>query len=237
MQGAFDRASGDFASFDLSVAEPLLCQGERAGNNACVAWAYMQAFGNRGRPHCWLKNSSPAAVVNLDVTSGAKSAAPPTIGDIWEFTGRRAMATIAGAGDGSITIQRPPKSLLVTLDFISFTMMAGSGAIRARLATATIVPDGSGSMITPRLSLSLREEATFISFTTMAGSGAIPAPRATGTTASDGGGSTKTPRLSPSRQLAPTSVSFATTAGSGAIRERHATATTALDGNAWMTTY
>src|SRR4029077_21054435 len=52
MQGAFDRASGDFASFDLSVAEPLLCQGERAGNNACVAWAYMQAFGNRGRPHC-----------------------------------------------------------------------------------------------------------------------------------------------------------------------------------------
>ena len=136
-------ASGDFASFDLSVAEPLLCQGERAGNNACVAWAYMQAFGNRGRPHCWLKNSSPAAVVNLDVTSGAKSAAPPTIGDIWEFTGRRAMATIAGAGDGSITIQRPPKSLLVTLDFINSTTTAGSGSTPARRAPARPAPDGS----------------------------------------------------------------------------------------------
>jgi hypothetical protein len=186
MQGAFDRASGDFASFDLSVAEPLLCQGERAGNNACVAWAYMQAFGNRGRPHCWLKNSSPAAVVNLDVTSGAKSAAPPTIGDIWEFTGRRAMATIAGAGDGSITIQRPPKSLLVTLDFISFTMMAGSGAIPAPRATGTIASDGSGSTKTPRLSPSRQLAPTSVSFTTTAGSGAIRERHATATTALDG---------------------------------------------------
>jgi hypothetical protein len=86
MQGAVDRAGGDFASFDLSVAEPLLCQGECAGNNACVAWAYMQNFGNPGRPHCWLKNSSPAAAANLQVTSGSKSP-PPMIGDIWEFTG------------------------------------------------------------------------------------------------------------------------------------------------------
>ncbi len=88
IQGTFDRLGADFASFDMAVADPLLCQGECAGNSTCAAWAYMQAFANPARPHCWLKNSAPPATANLTVTSGARlPGAPLTIGEIWEFTG------------------------------------------------------------------------------------------------------------------------------------------------------
>jgi hypothetical protein len=84
MQGAFDRLGSDFASFDVPTPEPLLCQGECAGNSKCVAWAFVQA----PKPHCWLKDVIPAAVPNTGVTAGARSAGPvATIGDVWEFTG------------------------------------------------------------------------------------------------------------------------------------------------------
>jgi hypothetical protein len=79
MSGAFDRPGGDFAgaSFDIPNGDPLLCQGECAGNSQCVAWAF--AF-KKKLPYppipplpaqCWLKNSMPPLVANTNVTSGA----------------------------------------------------------------------------------------------------------------------------------------------------------------------
>ena len=85
MKGAVDRLGSDFASFDVPNGDPLLCQGECAGNNTCVAWAFALT-GNV--PRCWLKNSIPASVDNTLVTSGIRgSDAVATIGDIWQSTG------------------------------------------------------------------------------------------------------------------------------------------------------
>jgi hypothetical protein len=77
-------------------------------------------------------------------------------------------------------------SLREEATFISFTTMAGSGAIPAPRATGTTASDGGGSTKTPRLSPSRQLAPTSVSFATTAGSGAIRERHATATTALDG---------------------------------------------------
>jgi hypothetical protein len=67
MQGAYDRPGDDFADFDVAADDPHLFQAECAGNNKCLAWAYVQV----PKPHCWLKNPAPPLVANKAVTAGA----------------------------------------------------------------------------------------------------------------------------------------------------------------------
>ncbi|HTV34366.1 MAG TPA: PAN domain-containing protein, partial [Methylocella sp.] len=66
IEGAFDRPGGDFANFNVPNGDPLLCQGECAGNSQCVAWAFV---GDTSQ--CWLKSSSPPLVPNVNVTTGS----------------------------------------------------------------------------------------------------------------------------------------------------------------------
>lgn len=72
MEGTIDRPGADFADFDLSDADPGLCQGECANNTSCLAWTYTETSAS-GKPHCWLKNAMPNRVGNGVAVSGVKA--------------------------------------------------------------------------------------------------------------------------------------------------------------------
>lgn len=54
-----DRPGSDFSNFDLTAADPLLCEDACANASACVAYTYV-APGQQGpSARCWLKNAVP----------------------------------------------------------------------------------------------------------------------------------------------------------------------------------
>jgi hypothetical protein len=51
-----DMPGGDYRNFDLSAADPALCQTACRGEPRCTAWTYVHP-GVQGRSaRCWLKN-------------------------------------------------------------------------------------------------------------------------------------------------------------------------------------
>ena len=74
MEGNIDRMGSDYSNFDLSTANPKLCQDSCARDPKCKAWTYVKPNTIQGpRSRCWLKNSIPPAQKNTCCISGIKS--------------------------------------------------------------------------------------------------------------------------------------------------------------------
>jgi hypothetical protein len=56
-----DRPGGDYRQFDLTEANPRLCQKSCLDETRCRAWSYRKPEGRtNGKPHCALKDRAPA---------------------------------------------------------------------------------------------------------------------------------------------------------------------------------
>jgi hypothetical protein len=67
-----DRPGMDYKNFDLTAADPALCENACKGDATCKAWTYVKP-GIQGRAaRCWLKNNVPTAKNNQCCVSGVK---------------------------------------------------------------------------------------------------------------------------------------------------------------------
>ena len=72
MEWDIDRPGSDYKSFDLPVANPLLCRDACAGDPECEAWTYVKPGYQCPDARCWLKHSVPSAVSSNPCISGVK---------------------------------------------------------------------------------------------------------------------------------------------------------------------
>jgi hypothetical protein len=74
-----DRPGQDFQNFDLSSADPALCQNACSTNQTCQAWTYVKPHTTQGpNSRCWLKTGVPNAVASTCCVSGVKGPATGT---------------------------------------------------------------------------------------------------------------------------------------------------------------
>jgi hypothetical protein len=79
LQWDTDRPGSDFSNFNLSKANPRLCQKECLLNPQCKAWTYVKPNTTQGpSPRCWLKHSVPAPKPDSCCVSGVKLLSAPT---------------------------------------------------------------------------------------------------------------------------------------------------------------
>jgi hypothetical protein len=67
-----NRPGSDYRSFDLSAANPLICQATCARESACQAYTYVLPGFQGPNARCWLKNYVPEGMVNTACASGIK---------------------------------------------------------------------------------------------------------------------------------------------------------------------
>lgn len=68
-----DRMGSDFTNLILNIPDPMLCQQACDNNNKCIAWTYVKPNTIQGpNPICWLKDSVPQAMRNINCISGTK---------------------------------------------------------------------------------------------------------------------------------------------------------------------
>jgi len=72
-----DRPGNDYASFNLVSANPTLCYNACQADGSCTAWTYVRPGVQGPKAVCFLKNPTPAAVVDNCCISGAKVGPPP----------------------------------------------------------------------------------------------------------------------------------------------------------------
>ena len=71
MEVGIDRPGQDFQNFDLSSADPALCESACSLNQNCRAWTYVKPNTIQGpNPRCWLKTGIPNPVSNTCCISG-----------------------------------------------------------------------------------------------------------------------------------------------------------------------
>ena len=71
MEFGIDRPGQDFLNFDLSSADPALCESACTQNPNCRAWTYVMPNTIQGpNPRCWLKTGIPNPVSNTCCISG-----------------------------------------------------------------------------------------------------------------------------------------------------------------------
>ena len=67
-----DRRGSDYASFDLSAADPWFCAARCASEEQCRAWTYVEPGVQAAAARCWLKHSVPAPTADSRTVSGVK---------------------------------------------------------------------------------------------------------------------------------------------------------------------
>ncbi len=67
-----DRVGSDYRNFDLTRADPALCQTSCSGKVQCKAWTYVKPGIQGLKARCWLKTSVPTAKHNACCVSGLK---------------------------------------------------------------------------------------------------------------------------------------------------------------------
>lgn len=76
MEFDIDRPGQDFQNFDLSSADPAMCEYACNQNPNCQAWTYVKPNTTQGpNPRCWLKTGIPGAVSATCCVSGVKGKA------------------------------------------------------------------------------------------------------------------------------------------------------------------
>jgi len=80
MEYNMDRMGSDYNNFDLSEANPQVCQNYCQNDPACVAWTYVKPGFQGPNPRCWLKNAVPQLTPNPFCVSGVKLMATPSGG-------------------------------------------------------------------------------------------------------------------------------------------------------------
>jgi PAN domain/TIR domain len=69
-----DLHGPSYRNFDLSTADPTLCQNACKAESQCQSWTYGHPSSPGSNPRCWLKNNVPLAVPNPCCTSGIERA-------------------------------------------------------------------------------------------------------------------------------------------------------------------
>jgi PAN domain len=84
MESNIDRMGSDYRNFDLSTADPNLCQASCGQDPTCQAWTYVKPNTIQGpRPRCWLKKAIPLRQSNNCCVSGIKVRSPlPNMGPV-----------------------------------------------------------------------------------------------------------------------------------------------------------
>jgi hypothetical protein len=67
-----DRPGMDYKNFDLTAADPSLCENACKGEATCKAWTYVKPGIQARAARCWLKNDVPAPKNNQCCVSGIK---------------------------------------------------------------------------------------------------------------------------------------------------------------------
>lgn len=67
-----DRMGSDYRNFDLTRANPALCQTRCSREARCKAWTYVKPGIQGPKARCWLKTSVPVAKPNACCVSGLK---------------------------------------------------------------------------------------------------------------------------------------------------------------------
>lgn len=67
-----DRPGMDYKNFNLTAADPALCENACNGDAACKAWTYVKPQIQGPQPRCWLKTSVTAPKSNTCCVSGVK---------------------------------------------------------------------------------------------------------------------------------------------------------------------
>lgn len=81
MEFDIDRPGQDFQNFDLSGADPALCESACSQNPNCQAWTYVKPDTTQGpNPRCWLKTGIPDPVSSTCCVSGVKAQGDSTSG-------------------------------------------------------------------------------------------------------------------------------------------------------------
>jgi hypothetical protein len=71
-----DLHGDSYRNFELSSAEPTLCQNACKAESQCRAWTYVHPGVQGSNARCWLKNVIPAAIANNCCTSGIERQTP-----------------------------------------------------------------------------------------------------------------------------------------------------------------
>lgn len=77
MEQDTDRMGADMFGFDVSQADPAMCQATCNYNKQCVGWTYVKPGVQGPAPRCYLKNAPTTPTRNACCVSGAKSNASP----------------------------------------------------------------------------------------------------------------------------------------------------------------
>lgn len=67
-----DRQGSDYKNFDLSTADPALCETSCSGDAQCKAWTYAKPGIQGPNARCWLKSSVPVTRASPCCVSGVK---------------------------------------------------------------------------------------------------------------------------------------------------------------------
>lgn len=67
-----NRPGADYKDFDLSAANPALCQASCSSDVACQAWTYVRPGVQGPNARCWLKSTAPPATTSDCCISGLK---------------------------------------------------------------------------------------------------------------------------------------------------------------------
>jgi hypothetical protein len=71
-----DRPGNDYDSFNPPTANAVHCKNACQGDVNCTAWTYVRPGIEGPQPVCYLKNPTPAQVVDTCCISGVKAAPP-----------------------------------------------------------------------------------------------------------------------------------------------------------------
>jgi PAN domain len=71
-----DLHGDSYRNFELSSADPTLCQNACKAESQCHAWTYVHPGAQGSNARCWLKNIVPSATANNCCTSGIERPAP-----------------------------------------------------------------------------------------------------------------------------------------------------------------
>jgi hypothetical protein len=72
-----NRPGSDYAAFNLVSPNPQFCYDACQADGSCTAWTYVRPGVQGPKAVCYLKNPTPAAVVDNCCISGAKGGPPP----------------------------------------------------------------------------------------------------------------------------------------------------------------
>lgn len=72
MEHGINRPGRDYRNFNLSVADPQICQDQCDQEQRCRAWTYVKPGVQSGLPRCWLKSAVPPPRESECCVSGQK---------------------------------------------------------------------------------------------------------------------------------------------------------------------